>query len=131
MQNLAGAVGWEFRLDLLEASDKARVANQLSDDRMIGMPSMRRVRDYDLRLKSPDHQRHLCARLRSVLDPAVREPKVLAHREAHHLRRLGGLICAQFGSPATRQLPRGEIQNSGGSAQHLRPDQRSAANQLD
>src|SRR5688500_16077606 len=98
MQNFARAVSRDFRLDLLEAGDKTRVANQLGDDRVIGIPPMRGMSDYYRRLKPPNHHRDLCPRLGSVLDPAIREPKILAYREAHHLRRLGGLLCAQLGS---------------------------------
>jgi hypothetical protein len=98
---------------------------------MIGMSSVLGVRDDDLRLKSPDHHRDLRARFGGVLDSSVGEAEVLAYRDTHHLRRLGGLRGAQLGSPATRQLSRGEVKDSSGPAKHLRPDQRSAANQLD
>ena len=53
MENLAGAVGRYFGLDLFQTGDEARVAYELRDDGMIGMSPMKRVSDYNLRLEPP------------------------------------------------------------------------------
>src|SRR6266550_3453465 len=131
MQNFARAVSGHFGLDLFEAGDEARVAHELRYDGMIRMPSVQRVGDDDRRLQRSDHYRDFGARLRSVLNAPVREPKILTHRDAHHFRCLTRFLRAELRCAATRQLARGEIENARGSAQHLRGDESAAANQLD
>lgn len=121
----------DFRLDLLETRDEARVADELRHDRVIGVPAVKRVGDDDVWFQPPDHECDFGSRLGRILNPAVGKSKVLSHRDTHHLCGLGGFLCAELGSAATRQLSRGEIENACLSAEHLRGDQCSTANQLD
>src|SRR6266446_8480139 len=71
MEDLEGAVRRDFRLDLLEAGDDARITNELRDNRMVRMSSVQRMGDHDLRLQTPDHDRNLRACLGRVLDSAI------------------------------------------------------------
>ena len=121
----------DLRLDFFEPGDKARVADELGNYRVIRMPSMQRVGNNDLRLEPSYHDRDFSPRLRRVLNAAVRQPQVLAHSDTHHLGCLAGLLRAKLRRSTTGKLSRGEIENPGGSAEHVRADERAAAQQLD
>src|SRR6266404_8000108 len=131
MEDLEGAVRRDFRLDLLEAGDEARITNELRDNRMVRMSSVQRMGDYDLRLQTPDHDRNLRACLGRVLDSAIRETQVFAHCDAHHFRRFRSLLRAQLRRAAAGQLSGGEVENSSGPPERMCADESAATNKLD
>src|SRR6266513_2925761 len=131
MEHLQRAMRRDLRLDFLEAGDEARVAYELGNDRMVRMAAVQRMGDHYSRLKPSDDDCYLRARRRSVLNSAVRKSQVLPYRNAHHRCGFRSFLRAKLRSSAARELPSGEVQDPGCSPQHLRADQRSAANQLD
>src|SRR6185503_13787490 len=88
------------------------------------------MRDDDLRLQAAYDNSYFGARLGCVLNSAIGKSHVLAHGYAHHL----GSPCRFFGTqrrcaPACH-LTRRQIEDTGRSPEHLRPDQRPAAYEL-
>src|ERR1700693_830851 len=121
----------DLRLDLLEAGDEARIPNELRDNRMVRMSSVRGMGDHDLRLETPDHDRNLRACLGRVLDSTIRESQVFAYGDAHHFRCFRSLLRAQLRCAAAGQLSGGEVENSSGPPERMCANESAATNKLD
>ena len=94
------------------------------------MSAVKRVSNDDLWLKPPDDNGDLGPRLGRVRYATIGKPQIFTDGDFHHCGRLGRFLRANLRGSAARHFAGGEIENARRSAEHVRSDQRSAANEL-
>src|SRR5665213_133197 len=127
VENLLWSVRWRIRCDLRESRDKARVADELSGDYVVGMPALQRRCDDDARAQATDRRREECPGFRSVGEASVRQSEINALPNSEDLRCRVGFLRPQRGGPSGSSLARGEINDRGDVALARRLDQAAAA----